>query len=606
MKKENLKEKALEVCDKINNLFIISGTIDSETISILTYEFVYLRLISLREFKSLVVRNEISLELITSHYRKNLDSILNFENTDNNNSKIYNKRLIEKVLDDLDRFRYLKINILGLNSILASYNDDVLIELMKLDLSHNGINRRISEFSTPKDVCEIILEILDVKENEEILDIGSGSGNFLANINSKTKLNGIEISPQFTLISEIRLACLKNEYEIINTDLFQYYTPKKYNKIFCNYPWGMRIDKYKMEYILNQNDKNLFDWKKISSTSTDWMFINSMLTLLDKKGKAIAIMPDGPLFKSIDSIFRKDLVEGNYIEKIISLPNGTFYPITSIKTNIVVFSKNNNNKIEMIDASNEYEKVKNRIYLKKNEIINLINLKNETKKKKIIEIEKIRNNNYDLTVEKYVGVKEIKYHNPKKLSEFIIDSFRGYQMTADEQKELMDDNGEYEVLMISDIENGMINKNLVKINLGEKKLDRYLIKNGDLIISSKGTRIKTAVAQIGDRKIIANGNLIVLRLNQQQLNPYYLEMYLNSSDGIAVLNSIQTGAVIMSINPSRLVEIQISMIDYDQQEILAKKYISKKHQIILAKEHLKKLENEIETFYDNEAIRMFD
>ena len=59
LKKENLKEKALEVCDKINNLFIISGTIDSETISILTYEFVYLRLISLREFKSLVVRNEI-------------------------------------------------------------------------------------------------------------------------------------------------------------------------------------------------------------------------------------------------------------------------------------------------------------------------------------------------------------------------------------------------------------------------------------------------------------------------------------------------------------------------------------------------------------------
>lgn len=604
MEKEKLKVKALDLCDKINNLFLLSGTIDLETISIFTYEFVYLRLICLKEFKNLVVRNEISLELITSYYRKNLDNIL--ASKINTNPKIYNKELIEKVLDDLDRFRYLKINILELNSILSSYNDDVLIELMKLDLLYNGINRKGSEFSTPKDVCEIILEILDIKENEEILDIGSGSGNFLANIGTASKLNGIEINSQFALISEIRLACLKNEYEIINTDLFQYYTQKKYNKIFCNYPWGMRIDKYKMEYILNQNDKNLFDWKKISSTSTDWMFINSMLTLLDKKGKAIAIMPDGPLFKSIDSSFRKDLVEGNYIEKIISLPNGIFYPITSVKTNIVVFSKNNNNKIEMIDASNEYEKAKNRFQLKKNEIFNLINLKIETEKKKNIEIEKIRNNNYDLTVEKYVGVKEIKYHNPKKLSEFVIDSFRGYQITAAEQKELMEDNGEYEILMISDIENGMINKNLVKINLGEKNLDRYLIKNGDLIISSKGTRIKTAVAQIDNRKIIASGNLIVLRLNQQQLNPYYLEMYLNSRDGINILNSIQTGAVIMSINPSRLVEIQISMLDFEQQKILAKKYISKKQQILLAKEHLGKLETEIENFFDNEAVRVFD
>lgn len=179
-------------------------------------------------------------------------------------------------------------------------------------------------------------------------------------------------------------------------------------------------------------------------------------------------------------------------------------------------------------------------------------------------------------------------------------------MTSSQQKELEDPNGEYEVLTISDIDNGNIIDNLTKININDNKFDRYLIENGDIIISSKGTRIKIAVAEIGNRKIIANGNLIVLRIDQTKLNPYYLEMFLNSSDGQTILKQIQTGTVIISINPSRLASITISTLPFEEQNMIANKYKAKQKQITLAQEHIKKLENELDNFFEDEVEVLFE
>ena len=161
--------------------------------------------------------------------------------------------------------------------------------------------------------------------------------------------------------------------------------------------------------------------------------------------------------------------------------------------------------------------------------------------------------------------------------------------------------------MISDINDGEISENLTRIRTEEKKYDRYLLRENDLIISSKGTRIKIAVVDnIADRKIIANGNLIVLRLDTKKLNPYYLETFLNSSSGQTILNQIQTGSVIISINPSRLTEITISTLPIEKQNEIAEKYISRKKQISLAKAHLYNLQLKQENFFDDEVMEMFN
>ena len=316
------------------------------------------------------------------------------------------------------------------------------------------------------------------------------------------------------------------------------------------------------------------------------------------------IMPDGPLFKMADKNYKIDLLSDGMIETIIKLPQNIF-PFTMISLNLVLFSKQNNQNLRFIDATKEFEKKNRKNELLVDNVLSLIDSV-DNDKVKTVEYNNIINNSAILTVDNYVGQKEIIYHNPHKLSEYIIDRFRGYQMTSSQQKELEDPNGEYEVLTISDIDNGNISNNLTKININDNKFDRYLIENGDIIISSKGTRIKIAVADIGNRKIIANGNLIVLRIDQNKLNPYYLEMFLNSSDGQTILKQIQTGTVIISINPSRLESIIISTLPFEEQNVVANKYKAKQKQITLAQAHIKKLENELDNFFEDEVEVLFE
>ena len=83
-------------------------------------------------------------------------------------------------------------------------------------------------------------------------------------------------------------------------------------------------------------------------------------------------------------------------------------------------------------------------------------------------------------------------------------------------------------------------------------------------------------------------------------------MYLNSSDGQTILNQIQTGAVIISINPSRLVDITISTIPLEKQNKIAENYKNKQLQILLAKEHIKQLEQEKNDFFEKEVEELFD
>ena len=232
----------------------------------------------------------------------------------------------------------------------------------------------------------------------------------------------------------------------------------------------------------------------------------------------------------------------------------------------------------------------------------LINDKNnDTDKVKTEKINKIcSTDDILLTVNSYVKKKEPNYINPHILKDFLTDKYRGYQFSSKEQAEIEDMNGDYELLTIGDINEGIISSNLLRINGNNNKYDRYLLKTGDVVISSRGTKIKVAVAEVGNRKIIPNGNLLVLRLDTEKIDPYYLEAYLNSENGLLALEKIQTGAVIISINPSRIEQIKVSMVNKEEQELFVEKYKRKMTELFLAQEHVKKLKDQINNLFTKE------
>lgn len=549
-------------------------------------------------------------QLIKLTTEKNIFELINqLIKTNKSENNIEKAKLLIEIQNNFEKFKYIELDYVSLFKIFSVIDIDGIKEIMKLDLtekcgfSSSGMR---GEFSTPKSVVVLAEKLLNIAEKDKILDMCSGIGNFLVDISSKYNcklINGIEINEQSSLIAKIRLSILTNNNNIIVLDdALTHVFKHKYNKIFCNYPFGLRISDYKLGEIKSRGNL-VYSWDKCSGSSADWIFVNTVISRLESSGKAVIIMPDGPLFKMADKNYKINLLNDGMIETIIKLPQNIF-SFTSISLNLVVFSKQNNQKLKFIDATKEFVKENNRYELLVNNILALTD-SIDNDKIKTVEYNTIVNSDAILTVGNYVGQKKIIYHNPHKLSEYIIDRFRGYQMPSSQQKELEDQNGEYEVLTISDIENGNISHNLTKINVHDNKFDRYLVKNGDVIISSKGTRIKIAVADIGNRKIIANGNLIVLRIDQNKLNPYYLEMFLNSSDGQTILKQIQTGTVIISINPSRLESITISTLPFEEQNVIANKYKAKQKQITLAQAHIKKLEDELDNFFEDEVEVLF-
>lgn len=576
-----------------------TSSIRREDIPLFVYEMLYV-IYSSRE-------NNYELKIDET---KNIFELINQAIGINDKVKDSNKfQLLLDIENDLAKFKYVELDYVRLFKMLQEVDNNMIKEIVKVDLSEKfglGYGSR-GEFSTPIAINLLSRHLLDIKDRDNVLDMCSGVGSFLTEIASNCNtsfMTGVDINPQSALISKIRLSILTGKEDIIKiTDALTYEYGCKYDKIFCNYPFGLRIDNYKLGEIKNKKDL-FYPWGNYAGGSSDWLFVNNVISLLETNGKAIMIMPDGPLFKTADKNYKMDLLVGGMIESIIKLPQNLL-PSTAISVNLIVLSKKSNNELKFVDATKEFvkENFKNRLLV--DNVISLINGP-DNDKVRTMKYTDILDNDAILSVDNYVGQKEIVFHNPHKLSEYIIDRFRGYQMTSSQQKELESPNGKYEVLTISDIDNGNISDSLTKINIDDNKLDRYLVENGDIIISSKGTRIKIAVAEIGDRKIIANGNLIVLRIDQKKLNPYYLEMYLNSSDGQAILKQIQTGSVIISINPSRLETITISTLPFEEQNKIANKYKSKQKQIALAQDHIRKLENELDNFYEDEIEVLFD
>jgi len=156
--------------------------------------------------------------------------------------------------------------------------------------------------------------------------------------------------------------------------------------------------------------------------------------------------------------------------------------------------------------------------------------------------------------------------------------FRGYQLNAKELDNLIpdeDEETEYRIINISDIQaEGFVSRDLRTIKADDKKkYDKFLVQDGDIIITAKNTTIKSAIYRCnGEYKAVLSGNLIAIRVNQKKINPYYLKAFIDSEKGDMALKSIQTGTSIITINANGLKDMRISLLSTTEQETIGNEY----------------------------------
>lgn len=108
----------------------------------------------------------------------------------------------------------------------------------------------------------------------------------------------------------------------------------------------------------------------------------------------------------------------------------------------------------------------------------------------------------------------------------------------------------------------------------ENYRSRAIVKNGDVVISSRGSFRAGSVNLENEntKEIIASSSVYILRLKKEIILSKYLAIYLNSIEGQKKLNERATGAAIKSIRRNDLENMSIVLPSIETQNKIIEIY----------------------------------
>lgn len=160
---------------------------------------------------------------------------------------------------------------------------------------------------------------------------------------------------------------------------------------------------------------------------TELLFLTLFTKMLTTGGRCASIVPDGVLFGSSKAhkAIRKELVENQRLEAIISMPSGVFKPYAGVSTAILIFTKTNSggtDKVWFYDMKADgFSLDDKRSPLDQNDIPDIIkrfhNFGGEEKRERteqsfFVPKDEIVSNNYDLSINKYKKIEYVREEYP--------------------------------------------------------------------------------------------------------------------------------------------------------------------------------------------------
>lgn len=300
------------------------------------------------------------------------------------------------------------------------------------------------------------------------------------------------------------------------------------------------------------------------TNSWDLMVTEILLKSLNEKGVLKVVVTPKIIFSGgIDSKFRKYLLENYKLLEIADLPAGLFNNVTMVKTVLLTLSTGASDKIQV----KKY--VSDRPLARNTECTSLNIDKEET-----ISIEELQADdswNISLLLESDDEVAQYKNTGlPMVKLKDIADVFRGKAVSK------LDSGKKVGVINIADITDNEIDYDKVSfVNDEQQKIIKYLLEDGDILISSRGTTIKVAMFEKQDEQYIPVVNFNVIRIHESaksKIKSEYLKIFFASSIGQKLLASLQRGGVVMNINAKDLYSLNIPLLSLQEQQKIINQY----------------------------------
>jgi type I restriction-modification system, M subunit len=277
------------------------------------------------------------------------------------------------------------------------------------------------EFFTPQTVSKLLARlVMDGKTKiNKVYDPTCGSGSLLLQMKKQFEDHIIEegFFGQEINMTNFNLARMNMFLHNVNYNNFSirrgdtllnplHRDEKPFDAIVSNPPYSIKWVGDGDPTLIN--DERFAPAGKLAPKSyADYAFIMHSLAYLSSKGRAAIVCFPGIFYrKGAEKTIRQYLVDNNFIDCIIQLPENLFFG-TSIATCILVMAKNKTeNKILFIDASKEFKKeTNNNILEEKNIRVIVDEFRNRSNKKyfsRYVDRAEIVENDYNLSVSTYV------------------------------------------------------------------------------------------------------------------------------------------------------------------------------------------------------------
>ena len=277
------------------------------------------------------------------------------------------------------------------------------------------------EYYTPQEVSELLTRITVVGKTEvnKVYDPACGSGSLLLKFakvlgreNVRQGFFGQEINITTYNLCRINMFLHDIGYEkfsIRHGDTLTeplHWDEEPFEAIVSNPPYSIKWEGDDNPILIN--DKRFSPAGVLAPKSkADLAFIMHSLSWLATNGVAAIVCFPGVMYRGgAEQKIRKYLIDNNFVECMIQLPDNLFFG-TSIATCIMVLKKNKSeNNTLFIDASKECVKVTNNNKLTEENIQNILAIYSERADKEyfaeVVPNEEIAENDYNLSVSSYV------------------------------------------------------------------------------------------------------------------------------------------------------------------------------------------------------------
>ena len=305
---------------------------------------------------------------------------------------------------------------------LENDENDILGDAYEYLISQfaSDAGKKAGEFYTPQEVSKILAKLVTVGKSrlKSVYDPTCGSGSLLLRVSKEVRVTdfyGQELNQTTYNLARMNMILHDvnfNDFDIRQGDSLEepLFIDERFEAIVANPPFSTNWS----------SDKKFLDDERSSAagklppkSKADYAFVEHMIYHLDENGTMAIVLPHGVLFRgAAEGTIRKFLVdERNYLDAVIGLPANLFYG-TSIPTCVLVFKKcrEENDDILFIDASQEFEKVKNQNKLRESDIDKIVNTyinrEEIDKYSHRASLEEIKENDFNLNIPRYVDTFE--------------------------------------------------------------------------------------------------------------------------------------------------------------------------------------------------------